>query len=52
MNHLSRCLGGLLALCLGVRLAVWLLEPVLPLVVVLFTVVSLLGFILGFRRGL
>jgi hypothetical protein len=29
MTHLRRLLGGLFVLCLGVRLAAWLLAPLL-----------------------
>lgn len=51
MKHLQRWLGGLLVLALGVRLAADLLEPVIPLLVVLFTLVALFVLIFG-GRGL
>lgn len=36
MKWLTRWLGGLLLLALAVRLAAWLLEPAIPLLLVLF----------------
>ena len=36
MKYLTRGLGGLLALCLMLRVGAWLVEPALPLVAVLF----------------
>lgn len=52
MKHLRYGLGGLLALCIVLRIGAWLVGPVLPLVAVLFGVIMILSFILRGGRGL
>jgi len=42
-------LGGLLALCLVVRAAAWLVAPALPLIAVLFVVTSVLSLLVSRR---
>lgn len=51
MRSLVRGVVALLISCLALRLAAWLVEPVIPLLVVLVAVVGLLILVLG-RRGL
>jgi hypothetical protein len=46
MNQLWAGVGGLLMLCLVLRVAAWLVTPAIPLLAVLTLVSSLLYFIL------
>jgi uncharacterized membrane protein YfcA len=38
MEHVLRALGVVLLVCIGVRVAAWLINPVLPALVFLFLV--------------
>lgn len=51
MRSLVRGVVGLTGGCLALRLAAWLIEPVIPLLVVLSVVLGLLSLAVG-RRGL
>ena len=52
MKPLRHGLGVLLAVCLAVRLCSWLVAPAIPLLIVLFVLVSLFILILGPGRRL
>lgn len=52
MTQFRQALGVLLALCLTVRVCSWLVAPALPLIIVLFVLVSLFVIILRPGRGL
>ena len=51
MNRITRTLGLLLLICLAVRLAAWLVTPVLPALGVLFFFVLLGSWLLSGGRS-
>ena len=52
MKYLQHGLGGLLAICLVIRVAAWLLSPALPLIIVLFVLVAILARLIGWGSRL
>ena len=46
MTALKSGLGALVVLCVGLRVLAWLVAPVLPVVVVLFVIVTVLSALL------
>ena len=52
MRNFQRLLLQLLLVCVGLRLAAWLVEPVIGLLAVLFGLTVVFGLIFGRHRGL
>ena len=50
MKYLTRGVGGLLALCLMLRVGAWLIEPALPLLAVLFFLTAIFSLIVRGRQ--
>lgn len=50
MTQIRNGLPGLLAVCVGLRLAVWLVTPAIPLIAVLAVVLTIGQFMLFGRR--
>lgn len=50
MRHLRTGLGGLVAICVTLRVAAWLVAPVLPLLVVLFAMAVIVNVMFGRHR--
>jgi hypothetical protein len=51
MDRAVRAVGLVLLLCIGVRVAAWLIEPVLPLLGAMFVIILILGWLLSGPRG-
>lgn len=49
-RQLLRALGLILALCVAIRVAAWLVEPLLPAVLVLLVLIGIYRIALGLRR--
>jgi hypothetical protein len=52
MKYLQSGLGSILAICLVIRVAAWLLAPALPLIIVLFVLVAILVRLIGWGSHL
>lgn len=51
MNQLSRAAGVVLLVCVGVRVAAAIIEPVLPAVVIIAVAILILSRLLGWPRS-